>query len=90
MHITLYYKNNCRYCEKLKITLSKLANEDGFSLQMIDAELEKNPLDTVPKAVIKYKGHEIGRFSSALDKVVIKNYLALLRDYIKKNKAYFD
>lgn len=83
MQIKFYYRPDCGHCRKLSATLDKIIEERKYTVKRLNAD-KYGEIVSVPTVVIFYKGQEIGRFTSALDKAVIDKYLDELEDYVKE------
>ncbi|MCR8982857.1 thioredoxin family protein [Brevibacillus laterosporus] len=86
MELTFYYRPSCSSCRRLSATLDQIIEERKLTMRTIPADKDVTlGIMYVPTLIISYQGIEIGRFTSALSKSVIDNYLDELQDYINEH-----
>ncbi|MCR8985614.1 thioredoxin family protein [Brevibacillus laterosporus] len=83
MELTFYYRSSCSSCRKLSATLDQIIEERKLAIRSICAEKEDAlGIMYVPLVMISYRGSEVGRFTSALSKSIIDQYLDELQQYM--------
>ncbi len=84
MDLTLYYSESCGHCRRVFKTLEAISGERPditFVKIRYDQEIHSE-VKFIPTVVVAYKGQELGRFSSALAKKTIDQWLDQLDEYI--------
>ncbi|MFF2912356.1 thioredoxin family protein [Paenibacillus sp. NPDC057934] len=85
MELTFYYSDSCGHCRRFSKTLEKIEKERP-QLKISRIEYERSvhtDVKYIPTVVVKHGERELGRFSSALAKKVIDNWIDQLEEYIK-------
>ncbi|MFF2889480.1 thioredoxin family protein [Paenibacillus sp. NPDC057967] len=89
MPLTLkfYFSDSCGYCRRFSKTLDKIEQErPNVSVTKIAYEQsEHTEIKYIPTVVVSHGERELGRFSSALAKKAIDNWLDQLDEYTKKH-----
>jgi thioredoxin-like negative regulator of GroEL len=85
MDITFYYSESCGHCRRFDKTLSKIEQErPHVTLSRIEYKPSiHTEVKFIPTVVVSHGDRELGRFSSALAKKAIDNWLDQLEEYIK-------
>lgn len=84
MNLTLYYSNDCGHCRLFLKTVEKIGQErPNVRVSRVEYKpAEHTEVKFIPTIVVTYGEIELGRFSSALSKNTIDNWLDQLEDYI--------
>ncbi|MWV43059.1 hypothetical protein GRF59_05400 [Paenibacillus sp. HJL G12] len=83
MHLTFYYDESCGYCRKFQKTIDGIAQERRH---LRISKVEYIPtihtdVKFIPTVIVNHGERELGRFSSALDKKIIDEWLDQLEEY---------
>lgn len=87
MELTFYYSNDCGHCRRFSKTLEKIEQERQH---VRITRIKYDPfihieIKFIPTVIVSHRRGELGRFSSALGKKAIDNWLNQLEDYIKQH-----
>lgn len=85
LRIDFYYSLSCGHCRRFSKTVEKIEQERSYiTVSRIEYKPEEHSeIKYIPTIVVSYSGKELGRFSSALAKKDIDNWLDQLVEYIK-------
>lgn len=84
LRVDFYYSISCGHCRRFSKTVEQIEQE---RLNITVSRIEYNPeehseIKYIPTIVVSYLDKELGRFSSALAKKDIDNWLDQLEEYI--------
>lgn len=92
LRIDFYYSISCGHCRRFSKTVEKIEQErTHITVSRIEYKPgEHSGIKYIPTIVVSHSGKELGRFSSALTKTDIDNWLDQLEKYIKTYPEMFN